>query len=272
MRQKLDLGHCFIRRIFFGCLILLALASTSLSLSAQGPAERPARAGKVIDLTHILSGNLPDFHQGDSAFSYQSVYTIKKDGYAGGRFCTPEHYGTHVDAPSHFIEGGDSIDKLAAQKLIAPCVVIDVRQQVKNNPDYELTVDDVKAFEAGGSVPAGAIVLLLTGWSERWQTPSLYRNADSGGTMHFPAFSPQAAAYLVNDRHIGALGLDTISADYGLSKSYGVHKTVLGQGLYIIENLDHLDRLPARGAQIICAPLPLENGTGSPARVLAVVY
>jgi len=225
---------------------------------------------QIVDLTHVLGPDLPDFHEGSVAFTYDSIYTVKKDGYAGGKFCTPEHYGTHIDAPSHFIDEGASVDQISADSLIRPCVVIDVRDEVKQNSDYQLTVDKIKSFETGGKIPPGSIVLLLTGWEDRWSSPKEYRNADATGTMRFPSFSPEAAAYLA-DRSVAALGVDTISADYGLSKTYGVHHLALSKGIFLIENLNNLDKLPARNALLFCGVLPIKNGTGAPARILAVV-
>jgi hypothetical protein len=109
-------------------------------------------ANNVVDLTHVLGPDLPDFHEGSDAFHYKKVFSIEKDGYANGSFCTVEHYGTHVDAPSHFFVDGISIDKIEADKLVLPCFVIDVREKVKDNPDYRLTVDDIQIFEKKGQI------------------------------------------------------------------------------------------------------------------------
>jgi len=126
-------------------------------------------ASKIIDLTHVLGPDLPDFHEGAVAFTYEPLYTVKKDGYANGKFCTPEHYGTHVDAPTHFFDGKASIDKLPIENFVRPCVVIDVRDEVKNNADYQLTLEKIQALEKKDKIPTGSVVLLLTGWAQRWQ-------------------------------------------------------------------------------------------------------
>jgi kynurenine formamidase len=232
----------------------------------------PQKDYKIVDLTHDLATGLPDFHLGENGFVYEPIYSVKDHGYANGKFCTPEHYGTHIDAPSHFVEGGSSIDRLDVDKLVAPCVVIDVRDEVKHNPDYVLTVDRVKQFELKGEIPPDAVVFLLTGWADRWSDPKAYRNADELGTMHFPAFSQASAEFLVNERHIAGLGDDTLSADCGNSRNYGVHRFSLAKGIFLIENVANLDKLPARNATIICAPLKIKNGTGSPARIMAMVH
>lgn len=225
---------------------------------------------KVVDLSHVLGPDLPDFHKGKTAFKYTKLYTIAKNGYGDGAFTTPEHYGTHVDAPVHFIAGAKSIDKVEAASLVAPAVVIDVRQECSKDADYRLTVDKIKEFEKGGEIAPGTAVLLLTGWAERFADADKYRNADKKGGMHYPAFSTEAAEYLLS-KGVKTLGLDTISADYGPSTDFPVHKKILGAGGILIENLNNLDKLPARGAKVYFGALPIKDGTGSPARVIAVI-
>ena len=243
---------------------LISIKSTVEPLSLRSPANN------VVDLTHVLGPDLPDFHTGSDAFHYKKIFSVEKDGYANGSFCTVEHYGTHVDAPSHFFANGISIDKIEANKLVLPCFVLDVREKVKDNPDYRLTVDDIKAFEDKGQIPPRSAVLLLTGWANKWGPTGDYRNADSKGVMHFPGFDKDSAEYLVNKRHASCLGIDTLSIDAGTSNVYAAHKIALGNGIYMIENLNNLHMLPARGAWLITAPLKLQGGTGSPARVFAL--
>lgn len=251
---------------------LLALAMPHLQNKFAFDYMVPAaeRQTTVVDLSHVLGPNLPDFHKGTTAFKYTTLYTIAKNGYGDGMFTTPEHYGTHVDAPLHFVAAAKSIDKVDVGMLLAPAVVIDVRQEVRNNPDYRLSVERIKEFEKGGEIAAGSAVLLLTGWAERFADPGKYNNLDGKGIMHYPAYSKESAEYLIA-KGVKTLGLDTISADYGPSTDFPVHKTVLGAGGILIENLTNLDKLPARGAKIYIGALPIKNGTGSPARVIAVV-
>jgi kynurenine formamidase len=260
--------------VYFSILLFAAgSASNSAETSAENKSSEPLHIdpNKVVDLTHELAQGMPDFHGDEHAFKYQQTYSIAKDGYANGTFSMPEHLGTHIDAPSHFMQGGTSIDKIPAAKLILPCVVIDVRKEVEDDPDYCLTLDKVKAFEKNSEIPGGAAVLLLTGWSKRWDNPVSYRNLDKNGTMHFPGFSFEAAEYLANQKHASCLGIDTLSLDPGNSAKFPVHNHELPRGLFFIENLTALDKIPAQGALIICAPLRIKDGTGSPARILAVL-
>jgi kynurenine formamidase len=167
------------------------------------------------------------------------------------------------------LKDGKTIDHIESRRLIAPVVVIDVRAQAKENQDYRLSIADLEAFERGGRVPEGAAVLLLTGWDKRYNDAEKYRNPDKAGALHFPGYSEEAIRYLLR-RNIVALGIDTLSIDYGLSKDFAGHKLSHGGGLYHIENMTNLDKLPARGAAIFVGALPIEGGSGSPARVLAI--
>jgi kynurenine formamidase len=224
----------------------------------------------IYDLTHVINGSVPTY-DGESAYRYEKQADIDKQGYTLGTLHIPEHFGTHVDAPSHFARAKSSIDQLDPSHFIAPAVVIDVRDKVKSNPDYLLTQDVIQKWEqAGGRIPEGAAVLLLTGWGDRYANSTAYRNPDSRGTMHFPGYSAAAVDYLLKRDKVVALGIDTLSIDYGPSKDFEAHKHSLNAGLYHLENLANLEKLPARGAVVFVGALPIEGGSGSPARVLAI--
>jgi kynurenine formamidase len=237
----------------------------------EGLLERALKGqGQIVDLTQILSDKTPTFGGERDAFRYEKLSDAKKDGYNSGAFRIPEHFGTHVDAPAHFIAGKETIERIKVKKFIAPAVVIDIRAKVAANADYQLTVKDIQEFEKGGAIPEGAAILLLTGWDKRFNEPDKYRNVDANGVLHFPGFSLEAIQYLLRNPKIVALGIDTLSIDYGPSKNFQGHKISHGSGLYHIENMTNLDKLPARGAVIFVGVLPIESGSGSPARVLAI--
>jgi kynurenine formamidase len=225
---------------------------------------------RVVDLTHVINNRMPAFDNKQDAFVYETYCSVEENGCFAGAFQMDEHYGTHMDAPAHFVSGAATIDKLAVNRLILPAVVIDVRKEVQADCDYCLTLEKVKQFEKDGSIPNHSAVLLLTGWDERFHSAEDYRNVDEDGRMHFPGYSLEAAAYLVGTRKVSALGIDTLSIDFGFSDTYSVHKEVLAS-TFFIENLTKLDSLPARGAVIFCGALPIEGGSGCPARVLALV-
>jgi kynurenine formamidase len=266
-----------IKPIFVAALFAAAI---SLAVGAQvrrraapggGLLERALRGeARIIDLTHRLGPSAPTFSGARDSFRYDKLAEVDRDGYTLGAFQVPEHFGTHVDAPGHFLKGRKTVDRIEPERLLAPAAVIDVRSKVESNPDYQLSAADLKQWERGGPIPDGAIVLLLTGWGGRYTDPDRYRNQDASGVLHFPGFSVEAIDYLIKQRKVVGLGIDTLSIDYGPSKDFAGHKLSHGGGLYHIENMAGLEKLPARGAVVFVGPLPVENGSGSPARVLAV--
>jgi len=223
----------------------------------------------IVDLSRSLSTKTPLFYPSDAGMKYDTLSTLENDGCETGYLSIPEHFGTHVDAPSHFVKGA-TIDHVPPEKLILPGVVIDVRKQVQGNSDYQLTVEDVKNAEQLGAIPVGSIILLLTGWSENYSKADIYRNAGTNGQMHFPGYGVDAAQYLIETKKASAFGIDTLSVDYGASADYAVHKFALSNGVLLVENLHQLEILPLRGSIVFCGALKIENGTGSPARVLAI--
>src|SRR5262245_15463262 len=195
--------------------------------------------------------------------------------YAANSFCTPEHGGTHIDAPIHFSEHGRTLDQIPVGQLIAPAVVIDVRGKTEANPDYRLTMADVQAWEAKhGAIPQGAIVLLRTGWGQRWPDRKRYLGDDKPGdasNLHFPSYGEESARYLVERRKVGALGVDTASIDHGPSKDFIVHQIANGANVPGLENVANLEELPEVGAWVIALPMKIAGGSGGPVRIVALV-
>ena len=225
----------------------------------------------IYDLTHTLSTKTPAYDGSQDSYHYQKLADINKDGYTLGVITIPEHFGTHIDAPAHFIAGKPTVDELDPAKLIAAAIVIDVRKEAGENPDYQLTPEAVQHWEqVNGAIPQHAVVMLLTGWGDRYSNAERYRNPDAKGVMHFPGYSAGSVDYLLKHAHPVGLGIDTLSIDYGPSREFEAHKLSLSNSLYHIENVANLERLPARGSVVFVGPLPLEHGSGSPGRVLAV--
>lgn len=232
-------------------------------------------AGQVqlVDLTYALDDHSP-FWPGDSyqPFQLRTIATIEKNGVLSKQFSMPEHFGTHLDAPCHFEAGQPTVDQIAATDLFAPGVVIDVSMPAEADADYRLTVKDLTDWEAKhGAIPSKAIVLLNTGWARFWKSNDRYRNQDAQGRMHFPGFSAEAAKWLIKERNVRGVGIDTLSIDYGPSKDFIVHHVVNGAGRYGLENVANLDQLPARNFFLIVAPIKIAQGTGGPTRLLAVL-
>ena len=150
-------------------------------------------------------------------------------------------------------------------------MVIDVSAEAAADPDYRVDVDDLRAFEElHGPIPSGAVVLAYTGWSKFWNNPARYQNKDVMSRLHFPGFSAEAVEFLLDERQVRGVGLDTMSVDYGLSRDFAVHHVLGKAGRYGLENLANLQRLPPRGFYLFVAPMKIETGSGGPTRVFAV--
>ena len=263
--------------------LTLALATVLMGCQGDPPTLSQPTSGvleglsdgwtEIIDLTHPLSPSNPHWPgPGYEPFFYEPFATLEDDGVLSGRFAVAEHTGTHLDAPNHFVEGQIPVDEIPLDQLIVPAVVIDVREVVAANPDYQLIPEDVAAWEMGnGEIDEDTLVFLYTGWDERWNDFESYQNADADGLMHFPGFSPAAAEFLVSERNVSGLGIDTLSVDYGGSADFGVHHISHGSAKYHIENAANLGQLPATGAWVVVAPIKIEGGTGGPARIYALV-
>jgi kynurenine formamidase len=222
----------------------------------------------VVDLTQPMNPDMP-LWPGDPAFEVEAWASYETDGYFINRFSIGEHSGTHWGTPNTFIEGARSAEQFSAQELVVPAVVIDIRQQGAEDADYRLSVDDVTAWETqNGLIPAGSVVILFTGWQDKWDDPEAFINADADGVLHWPGFSAEAAEFLVTERGIVGLGTDTHGADPGNDEEFGASFAMYDADGMILECLGGLDQLPALGATLVVGGLPISGGSGSPARVL----
>ena len=199
-----------------------------------------------------------------------TLTTVKGDGFYKQRWTFDEHSGTHMDAPGHFIAGGRLTPELKPEELFAAAAVVDISRRAASDPDAEVEVRDLRRYEwRYGRIPRGAIVFAYSGWEERLPDPVAFKNADAGGTYHFPGFGLEALEWLLDRRDIRGIGVDTLSLDPGNSTTFATHTTLLAADLYGLENVANLSRIPARGAQVIVGVVPWEEGSGGPCRVLA---
>lgn len=225
---------------------------------------------KVIDLTIPLGEGIVMW-PGAQAPEAETVVTVAHDGYFARRVSFFEHSGTHFDAPCHFIEGQTTVDKVPVESLVRHAAVIDIAGRIGDDADGELSLDDVRMFEeAHGRIPDGSAVLLRTGWEEFNHDELRYAGAP--GDLRFPGFGVEAAKFLVDERKIGGLGTDTLGIDPGVATHFPVHSQVTHpKGIWHLENLRNLKLLPPLGAWIVVGVLPLIGGSGSPARVIALL-
>ena len=239
----------------------------------------PARidTSKIVDLSYEFG---PDTIYWPTAepFKLQRVaYGPAKGGYwyAANNISMAEHGGTHMDAPIHFAEGKITAAQVPLTSCIAPAVVIDVSNAAARDRDYRMSARDIEAWESRhGKVPAGAIVVMNSGWGKHWPDKKRYLGTDvpmDVENLHFPGYSKEAVEFLLRERNIAALAIDTPSIDYGQSKDFIVHQVLNGANKPGFENVANVDRLPPTGATFIALPLKIHGGSGGPARIIAVL-
>lgn len=225
---------------------------------------------RVVDLTQPLDAATVMW-PGAPAPAAEVVLTVAHDGFYNRRVQFMEHSGTHFDAPCHMVEGTETVDQIGADRLVRPLAVIDIAAEIDGDPDALLSLDQVAAFEAAhGRIPDGAAVFLRTGWEEFNTDPARYANAP--GPLRFPGFGSEAADFLVTERHVAGLGIDTLGIDSGAATDFPVHRRISHpRGVWHVEGLTNLAGLPPLGAWVVVGVLKLVMGSGSPSRVLALV-
>jgi kynurenine formamidase len=255
---------------------VVAIGVSAVVAAAQGATDLTKVT--LVDLTHPLDASTLYWPTSPSAFELTTLASGMTPGgyfYSSYKLCTPEHGGTHVDAPVHFSKTGTSTADLPLQQLIAPAVVIDVTKQAAADAAYRVTRADVEAFEAvHGRIAPGTIVLARTGWSRFWPDRKRYLGDDTPGDaskLKFPGYGEDAARFLVEQRHVAMLGIDTASIDYGPSTDFRAHRVGAAANVANLENLTALDQLPPTGATVIALPMKIAGGSGGPVRVIALV-
>ena len=261
-------------------LITLLLLFTGQALADQTKESSGLFAdGRIIDLTYAYDADTV-YWPTASDFEMDSDFKGMTEGgyyYEANTFRTAEHGGTHLDAPIHFAEGGQHADEIPLDHLIGPAVVIDVSDQAAVDRDYQVSVEDFKAWETlHGQLPDGIIVLLRTGFGKFWPDRESYMGTDASGAdavplLHFPGLHPDAARWLVEHRNIHAIGLDTPSIDYGQSADFQSHRVLFAKNIPAFENVAQLERLPVTGFHVIALPMKIKGGSGGPLRIVAVV-
>jgi kynurenine formamidase len=236
-------------------------------------------SGTWVDLSYDLSSETVYWPTADP-FELDTVAYGETPGgffYSAYSFKAAEHGGTHLDAPIHFSAGKQSVDQIPVENLVGPAIVIDLAATRLGNQDYLITTADIEDWEKShGMIPTGAMVLLNTGHGANWPNPQAYlgtaeRGPEAVPLLHFPGLDPAAARWLVENRAIRAVGLDTPSIDYGQSKAFESHQILSGKNILIFENVANLDAMPATGAWLIAAPMKIRGGSGGPLRLFALI-
>ena len=233
-----------------------------------------------VDLTHAFDSEIPHWpgfpkEKRETIYWYDSGVGSLGTGFFAQIFTHVGQWGTHCDAPAHFVKGLRTIDQIDVKEMFLPLVVINVSEKAASNPDYTLSLEDVKEWESRhGDIPEGAFVAMRTDWSKRWPDADAMRNADADGTAHYPGWGMEALKYLFEDLKITACGHEPTDTDPGISTSKGDYSCeyyILAQDKYQIELLTNLDKVPESGALVVAAFPKPAFGSGFPARVFAII-
>jgi len=235
---------------------------------------------KFVDLTHAFSPGVPHWkgfpdEKLETLYWYEPGVGKLGNGFYAQSFTHVGQWGTHVDPPAHFVKGMRTVDQIDVKEMILPLIVIDVHETVARNPDYTITMDDVKNWEKKhGKIPEGAFVAMRTDWSKRWPDMDAMQNNDGNGIAHYPGWSMEVLKYLYENRKITASGHETTDTDPGVATSkddYSLEAYILKSNHYQIELLAHLDEVPEAGALVVSTFPKPKDGSGFPARVFAIL-
>lgn len=235
--------------------------------------------GTWVDLTHNFNKDAvywPTAQTFDLEIEFKGE-TDKHYHYEANRYAASEHGGTHLDSPIHFFEGRHTVDQIPIDRLVGEAAVIDVSAKAANNPDYQVGVADILAWEKEHNRKVDGLILLLsTGYAKFWPDRKKYMGTDERGEqavpkLHFPGLDPDAATFLAKERRIKAVGLDTPSIDYGQSTYFKSHRILFEANIPAFENVAALDQLPAQGAVVFALPMKIEGGSGAPLRIIAFI-
>ncbi|HET9826259.1 MAG TPA: cyclase family protein [Chitinophagaceae bacterium] len=265
-------------------LVLVALMILTLisceNKENTNDAAKFLSSGKWIDLTYSFNAQTLYWPNNPTGFKLDTqVNGVTPAGfyYSSNAFSAPEHGGTHLDAPVHFAKDHPGADQVPLSNLTGNAVVIDVSEKALKNRDYLVSVNDIESWEKkNGNIPDSTIVLFRTGYGKFYPDRKNYfgtdvKGADAIPLLHFPGIDPATAEWLISQRKIKALGLDTPSIDYGQSKDFKTHQVLLGKNIPAFENVANLDQLPKKGAYVVALPMKIEHGSGGPLRVIAWV-
>src|SRR4051812_30957277 len=268
-------------------LVFAFISVAGLKTVASGNSDEPSLARiqqilsqkRMVDLTHPFEPGIPKWpgfpdEKRETVYWYEKGRGTMGEGFFSEVYTHVGQWGTHVDPPAHFVKGLRTVDQIEPKEMILPLAVIDVHDDVAKNADYTLTLDRVKKWEKDhGAIPAGSFVALRTDWSKRWPDAAAMDNKDAAGVAHYPGWGKEALQYLYEERKITASGHETTDTDPGLATSkddYALETYVLGTNHYQIELLTNLDQLPESGAIVFVSFPKPKDGSGFPARVIAV--
>ena len=270
--------------------LFMACGSPNPDPEANGTAANPGTDGDATAASAFPTGTLVDmsYAYGDDTIYWPTAPGFVKNTdfegmteggyyYTAYTITTAEHGGTHLDAPIHFAENRNTADEIPLDRLMGSAVVVDVSERALADRDYRVSVADLQAWESEhGPVPDGSILLFHTGYGRYWPNAAQYmgtaeRGPDAVAMLRFPGLHPDLATFLVDERSIKAVGIDTPSIDYGQSTGFETHRILFEANIPAFENVANMDQLPASGAHVIALPMKIAGGSGGPLRMVGIV-
>ncbi len=276
-------------KIFRGVAGLLLATWIVFGLESSCPASgeltledawQVIRTKRFVDLTHSFSPGIPRWEgfpdeKRETLYGYEPGSGTLGSGFYAQSFTHVGQWGTHVDPPAHFAKGLRTVDRIDVKEMILPLVVIDVHGKAARNPDYAISMEDIKGWEKrNGPVPEESFVAMRTDWCRRWPSMEAMQNKDANGIAHYPGWSLEVLRYLYENRKITASGHETTDTDPGIATSkndYSLETYILKRNRYQIELLANLHEVPESGALVVVAFPKPKDGSGFPARVFAIL-
>jgi kynurenine formamidase len=257
----------------------MVLATFVLAVSIQTAAAQQQSGEQLVDLTHPFDKSTIYWptEDGFKLIREAAGFTEKGYYYAANRFKCAEHGGTHIDAPIHFFEKGQTVDQIPVERLMGPGACVDVSQKCAADRDYQVAVEDFEKWESDHRASLDKrIVLICTGFGRYWPDRERYLGTTEQGKgavakLHFPGLDPAAANWLIARRHVRMVGIDTASIDHGQTQEYPTHQRLFRNGVPALENVAELDKLPADKFRVVALPMKIKGGSGGPCRVVAVL-
>ena len=230
---------------------------------------------RLVSLSHVNDPAATQLFPGDPPFELETIATLEDDGHFLQYVREGEHTGTHWGAPGHFNAGEPLADDMDLEDLFRPAVKIDARHKCRSNPDYALSVADIRAWERRhGRIPDESVVIMWTGWEYRWTDRDAWFSFDADETMHQPGFSVEAVQWLIDTGRLGyrgGTGIDTFGPDLGTDENYTVSLLVYQRHRISLEILANLAALPATGAHVLCGGHINKDGAGSTALIYGII-
>lgn len=229
------------------------------------------RSKTFVDLTHPFEAGIPRWH-GYEPMESHDLYTYAAHGFRATQFTLVGQYGTHFDPPAHFVKDGLTIDRIPVDEFILPGYCVDVEAKVEQNPDYQVSLGDVKAFEQEhGTIAQGSMVIARTGWGKRWPDVQQFQNPDARGNRHYPGWHLATLEYLFEERNVRTIGHETADTDAAFTGVFDCQTYVHTSGRWQVELLANVHRLPPRGFVVVVGVPKPKNGSGFPVRVFAIL-